>query len=104
MRERVLSGIWWNLETRAMSVMLWLILGAIVGWLSGLIVRVSDLGVVGAILVGMLGGVLGGGIVSLFAGAGVADFSFWSLAVAVVGAIVLLLIAHLFTSDSRRAI
>ncbi|HET9110727.1 MAG TPA: GlsB/YeaQ/YmgE family stress response membrane protein [Ktedonobacterales bacterium] len=85
-----------------MNIILWLILGGIAGWLASLIVRGTGLGIIGDIVVGIIGGFIGGFIVSLFGGAGMTGFNIWSLIVAVIGAVVLLLIVRLFTGGARR--
>ena len=85
-----------------MNIILWLILGGIAGWLASLVVRGTGLGIIGDIVVGIIGGFIGGFIVSLFGGAGMTGFNIWSLIVAVIGAIVLLLIVRLFTGGARR--
>ena len=87
-----------------MGIILWLILGGIAGWLAGLIVRGSGLGIIGDIIVGIIGGFIGGFIVSLFGGSGVTGFNIWSLIVAVIGAVVLLLIVRLVTCGARRTV
>ncbi len=85
-----------------MNIILWLILGGIAGWLASLVVRGTGLGIIGDIVVGIIGGFIGGFIVSLFGGAGITGFNIWSVIVAVIGAIVLLLIVRLFTGGARR--
>ncbi len=87
-----------------MGIILWLVLGGIAGWLAGLIVRGSGLGIIGDIIVGIIGGFIGGFIVSLFGGSGVTGFNVWSLIVAIIGAVVLLLIVRLFTGGRRRTV
>ncbi|HEX8997491.1 MAG TPA: GlsB/YeaQ/YmgE family stress response membrane protein [Ktedonobacterales bacterium] len=84
------------------EIILWLVLGGVAGWLASLIVRGTGLGLIGDIIVGIIGGFLGGFIVRLFGGVGVTGFNFWSLIVAVIGAVVLLLIVRLFTGGMRR--
>jgi uncharacterized membrane protein YeaQ/YmgE (transglycosylase-associated protein family) len=85
-----------------MNIILWIILGGIAGWLASLIVRGTGLGIIGDIIVGIIGGFIGGIIVSLVGGSGVTGFNIWSLIVAVIGAVVLLLIVRLFTGGARR--
>ncbi len=85
-----------------MNIILWLVLGGIAGWLASLIVRGTGLGLIGDIVVGIIGGFSGGFIVSLFGGEGVTGFNIWSVIVAVIGAVVLLLIVRLFTGGARR--
>jgi uncharacterized membrane protein YeaQ/YmgE (transglycosylase-associated protein family) len=73
----------------------WIILGLIAGWLAGKIARGRGFGCIGDILLGLVGSVLGGWI---FESLGVvhANTFLYSLAVATVGAVVLVSIAHLF--------
>jgi len=87
-----------------MNIILWLILGGIAGWLASLLVRGTGLGILGDIVVGIIGGFIGGFIVSLFGGQGMTGFNIWSLIVAVIGAVVLLMIVRLFTGSRRRTV
>ncbi len=75
---------------------LWYILiGLAAGWLGSLIVKGSGSGLLLNLLIGVIGSVLGGWLLRIVGidGAGVA----WTLLSATVGAVVLLLIASLFT-------
>jgi uncharacterized membrane protein YeaQ/YmgE (transglycosylase-associated protein family) len=47
------------------------------------------------ILIGVVGALVGGFVVSLFGGTGVTGFNVWSIVVATVGAIILLLLYRL---------
>jgi uncharacterized membrane protein YeaQ/YmgE (transglycosylase-associated protein family) len=73
------------------SVLLFLLIGALAGWLSGLIIRGAGFGVIGNILVGIIGALIGGFIFRLF---GVdPSYGFWgSLITATIGAIIFLAI------------
>ena len=44
----------------AQLILIWIIVGAVAGWLAGLVVRGFGFGLVGNIVVGILGAVLGG--------------------------------------------
>ncbi len=77
-----------------MSILLWIILGALAGWIAGAITG-SERGLAGNIVVGIIGAFLGGWIFNQFGGYGITGFNFASLLVAVVGAIVLILILRL---------
>lgn len=81
-----------------MSILLWIVLGALAGWIAGAIMGTSK-GLVTNIVVGIVGAFLGGWLFQQFGSAGVTGFNFYSLLVAVVGAIVLLVIVRAF----RRA-
>ena len=62
------------------------------------------MGIAGDILVGIIGGVLGGFILGLLGvGGGFGGFNLGSLVTAFIGAVVLLLVARLFTRGSARA-
>lgn len=80
-----------------MGIIAWIVIGGIAGWLASLVVRGTGLGILGDIIVGIIGGFIGGIIVGLLGGSGVSGFNIWSLIVAFIGAVVLLLIVRLFT-------
>ena len=75
---------------------LWyIIIGAVAGWLAGLIVNGSGSGFLLNIVIGIIGGVLGGWLFGLM---GIVSINMWgSLITSIVGAIVLLLIVSLVT-------
>lgn len=74
-----------------MNILLWIIFGAIAGWLASLIMKTNaQQGALANIIVGVIGAFIGGFLVNLFGGAGITGFNIYSLAVAVLGAIVLL--------------
>ena len=77
-----------------MNILLWLILGALAGWVASLIVK-TDQGISLDIVVGIVGAFLGGFVFNLFGAAGVTGFNIYSILVAVVGAVVLLLVLKL---------
>jgi len=84
-----------------MNWILWIIFGAIAGWLASLLVgKASSQGPLMNIVVGIIGALLGGWLFNQFGASGVTGFNLPSLLVAVVGAVVLLLLVSLFT---RRA-
>ena len=86
-----------------MSILGWIILGLIAGWLAGVLVKGSGYGVVGDIVLGILGALVGGAITSTVMGVDITGFNLESLLVAVLGAIVVIFIARLI-SGSRAAI
>jgi uncharacterized membrane protein YeaQ/YmgE (transglycosylase-associated protein family) len=57
----------------------------------------ARMGLLANIIVGIIGGFIGGFIVSLLGGRGITGFNFWSLIVAVIGSVVLLLIVNAFS-------
>jgi uncharacterized membrane protein YeaQ/YmgE (transglycosylase-associated protein family) len=86
-----------------MSILGWIILGLIAGWLAGVLVKGSGYGVVGDIVLGIVGALVGGAITSTLMGVDITGFNLESLLVAVLGAIVVIFIARLI-SGSRAAI
>ena len=87
-----------------MSIISWIVVGLIAGWLAGLVVKGGGFGVIGNIIVGIIGGLLGGWIATslLNMGAGVNGINVGSILVAFVGAVVLLLIVRMFTGGRRQ--
>ena len=73
-----------------MNIVVWLVFGAIAGWIAGLIMGGERRGWLGNILVGVLGAGLGGFVASLLGFGGVDGFNLYSLLVAVGGACILL--------------
>jgi uncharacterized membrane protein YeaQ/YmgE (transglycosylase-associated protein family) len=86
-----------------MSILTWIVLGLIAGWLGGVLVRGSGYGVIGDIILGILGALVGGWITSQLMGVDVTGFNLPSLLVATLGAIVVIFIARL-VSGSRAAV
>jgi uncharacterized membrane protein YeaQ/YmgE (transglycosylase-associated protein family) len=81
-------------ETSAMSIIAWLILGLIAGFIASKIVNKSGEGVLIDIVLGIVGAVVGGFLFSFFGAAPVTGLNIYSIIVAVIGAIVVLVIYH----------
>lgn len=76
-----------------MNFILWIIFGAIAGWLASIIMKTNAKnGLLINIIVGIIGSFLGGWLFSIAGGNGVTGFNLYSMLVAVVGAVVLLAI------------
>jgi uncharacterized membrane protein YeaQ/YmgE (transglycosylase-associated protein family) len=73
----------------------WIVVGLIAGWLAGKLSRGRGFGCIGDVLVGLVGSVLGGWIFTALGFVHTNTF-LYSLAVATVGAVVLVSIVHLF--------
>ena len=81
-----------------MSIIAWIVLGLIAGWLAGQIMRGGGYGLVGDIVLGVLGALIGGWITGAVLGRDMVNgFNIETLIVAVVGAIILIAISRLFT-------
>jgi uncharacterized membrane protein YeaQ/YmgE (transglycosylase-associated protein family) len=77
-----------------MSIIAWLLLGLAAGFIGSKIVDKSGRGILGDIVVGVLGALFGGFLFNLFGEYGVTGLNLWSLLVATVGSVVLLLLYH----------
>src|SRR5467141_1896557 len=87
-----------QVETR--SLIGWLILGLIAGWLAGKLSRGRGFGCITDIVLGLIGGVIGGWIFTRLGIVGYSNSFIFSLAAATVGAIIIVAIAHLFSSGN----
>lgn len=71
------------------------IIGALAGWIASLITgNDKRMGAGMNILIGVIGGFIGGIVMNLLGGYGVTGFNLWSLLVATIGAITLLLVVN----------
>ena len=77
-----------------MSIIGWIILGLIAGFIASKIVNRSGEGFFLDIVLGIVGGVVGGWLFETFGGTGVTGFNLWSMFVAIIGAIVVLVVYH----------
>ena len=78
----------------AQSILIWVLIGAIAGWLAGLIVKGYGFGLLGNIIIGILGSVIGGwifGQLNVAPGAGIVGV----ILGATLGAVILLLLLRL---------
>jgi uncharacterized membrane protein YeaQ/YmgE (transglycosylase-associated protein family) len=77
----------------------WLLIGLIAGWLAGQISRGRGFGCIADIVLGLIGGVVGGWVFMKLHIVGDANSFLYSLAAATVGAVIIVAIAHLFSSS-----
>ncbi len=77
-----------------MSIIAWLVLGLIAGFIASKIYTGSGQGVVLDMVLGIVGAFVGGFLFSTFGAAPVTGFNIYSMIVAVIGAIVVLWIYH----------
>jgi len=81
-----------------MNIFLWIIFGAIAGWIASIVMgKNRKMGAIANIVVGIIGAFVGGYIMQFFGMQGVTGFNLPSLLVAIVGAVVLLWVVGLFT-------
>ena len=77
-----------------MSIIIWLIVGAIAGWLAGMVVKGGGFGLIGDIIVGIIGSLLGGWLLPRLGLVIGGDFV-GDVINAFIGAVILLLILKL---------
>jgi uncharacterized membrane protein YeaQ/YmgE (transglycosylase-associated protein family) len=77
-----------------MSIIGWIVLGLVAGFIASKIVNKQGECFFLDIVLGIVGAVIGGFIFEQFGAAGVTGFNLYSMIVAVVGAIILLVIYH----------
>ena len=87
-----------------MSLIAWIVLGAIAGYLAGFLVRGDEgLGVIGHIVLGIVGAIVGGFLAGALFGAdpidGPLDIS--SIVVATIGAIITVVVVSMITGRGR---
>lgn len=74
-----------------MSIILWVVFGALAGWIASILAGTNARqGAIANIVVGIVGAVLGGFLMSLIGGNGITGFNLYSFLVAIGGALVLL--------------
>jgi uncharacterized membrane protein YeaQ/YmgE (transglycosylase-associated protein family) len=81
-----------------MGIISWIILGLIAGFIGSKIVDRQGQGFWLNIALGILGALVGGFLFSLFGSTGVTGLNIWSIIVAIVGAVVVLLVYNGLTS------
>ena len=77
-----------------MSILAWIVLGLIAGFIGSKIVNKSGEGVILDIILGIVGAVLGGWVFTRFGAAGVTGLNLYSLLVAVIGSVLFLVVYH----------
>ncbi|HEX7390315.1 MAG TPA: GlsB/YeaQ/YmgE family stress response membrane protein [Acidiphilium sp.] len=85
-----------------MSIIVWLILGLVAGFIASKIVDRQGAGFVLDIVLGIIGALVGGFIFTAFGAAGVTGFNAYSLLVSVIGAVVVLVAYHTIVGSDRR--
>jgi uncharacterized membrane protein YeaQ/YmgE (transglycosylase-associated protein family) len=74
-----------------MSIVLWIILGLVAGWLASVVMKTdAQQGAGTDIILGVLGALVGGFVMNMFGSPGVTGFNLYSILVAAFGAIVLI--------------
>jgi uncharacterized membrane protein YeaQ/YmgE (transglycosylase-associated protein family) len=76
-----------------MGIILWIIFGALVGWITSMFMGTNQAQGLGQdIVVGIIGALLGGWLMSLVGKVGITGFNVYSFIVAVIGAVILIIV------------
>jgi uncharacterized membrane protein YeaQ/YmgE (transglycosylase-associated protein family) len=75
----------------AYGIIVWLIIGALAGWLAGMLVKGGGFGLIGDIVVGIVGALIGGWLAGVL-GVSIGSGFIASIVTAIIGAIILLVI------------
>ncbi len=84
-----------------MSVIGWIVFGLIAGFVASRLVNRGGEGLILDIVLGVVGAVVGGWVFTFFGADGVTGFNLYSMIVAVIGAVIVLVIYHAIAG--RRA-
>ena len=83
-----------------MGIIIWIVFGALVGWIASMLME-SRGGLLWDIIIGIVGAVLGGYVMSFFGQNGVSGFNFYSFIVAILGACILIAIVRVFRRQTN---
>jgi len=83
-----------------MSILAWIILGLIAGFIGSKLVNRRGEGFFLDIVLGIIGAVVGGWVFTFFGGTGVSGLNIHSLLVAVIGAVLVLVVYHALRGKS----
>jgi uncharacterized membrane protein YeaQ/YmgE (transglycosylase-associated protein family) len=86
-----------------MSIIAWIVVGAIAGWLAGLLVRGDEgLGVIGHIVLGVVGALVGGFLAGILLGGDyTTGINISTIIVAVIGAVIVVVVANMIRGTTR---
>jgi uncharacterized membrane protein YeaQ/YmgE (transglycosylase-associated protein family) len=76
-----------------MGILLWIVLGALAGWIAGIIMK-SNHGLLEDIILGIVGAFVGGFLMKLVGQDGITGFNIYSVIVATIGAIALIVLGR----------
>ena len=86
-----------------MSILAWIVLGLIAGFLGSKVVNKTGEGMVLDIILGIVGAVVGGYLFSMVGRHGVTGLNVYSLLVAVIGSVLVLLVYHAIRGGTGRS-
>lgn len=77
-----------------MGIIAWLVVGLVAGWIGSMIVNRSGEGPLMDIVLGIVGAFVGGFVFNMLGHGGVSGINLYSIFVAVIGSVVVLVIYH----------
>jgi uncharacterized membrane protein YeaQ/YmgE (transglycosylase-associated protein family) len=77
-----------------MNILIWIVLGAVAGWIAGMIMKSSH-GIIEDVILGVVGAFIGGFIFNFFGQPGVTGLNIYSIVVAVIGAVILIFLGRI---------
>lgn len=77
-----------------MSILAWIVLGLIAGWIGSKIVNKQGEGLIMDIVLGVIGALVGGWLFNEVGHQGITGFNLYSMFVAVIGSVIVLLVYH----------
>jgi len=83
-----------------MSILAWIVLGLIAGFIASKVYVGSGQGILMDIVLGIVGAVVGGYLFDMLGAGGITGFNIWSMLVAIVGAVLVLWIYHAVSGRS----
>ena len=83
-----------------MSILAWIVLGLISGFIASKLVTGSGKGLLADLVLGVIGAFVGGATFNYFGNTGITGFNIWSVFVAVIGAVLVLVVYRLATKES----
>ena len=88
-----------------MSILAWIVVGLVAGWLAGKVTRGSGFGLIGDIILGVVGALVGGFLATNVFGLGdvVSGINLTTLIVAFLGAVLVVVVVGLFSGRRRVA-
>ncbi len=86
-----------------MSILAWIVVGAIAGWLAGLLVRGDEgLGIIGHIVLGIVGALVGGFLAGVLTGNDyTTGINIPTIVVAVIGAVIVVVVVDMIRGTTR---
>ncbi len=85
------------------NIILWIILGALAGWIASIIMRTDESqGAAANIIIGIVGAFIGGALARMLGGPGVTGFNIGSILLAILGSVILIFFIRLFSRGESR--